>query len=180
LCNRFLNTKRALVESGELTNRSWEDSKAACDLSVSHFGKDRLVADLDPEDFTSLRRKMARKWGPVTLGNVIQRVRVAIKFASDNGLIDRPVQYGREFKRPSRKVVRIDRARKGPKLFTADDIRPLLAAAGGAMRAMILLGINAGFGNADCGRLSQSAVDLESGIIDFPRPKTGIPRRCPL
>jgi integrase len=180
LCNRFLNAKRALVDSGELTKRSWQDYKDACDLSVSHFGKGRLVADLDPEDFAALRKKMAKKWGPVTLGNVIQRIRVAFKFAWDNGLIDRPVRYGQEFKRPSRKVVRIDRAKKGPKLFTADEIRRLLTAAGTAMRAMILLGINSGFGNADCGHLHLSAVDLEAGIIDFPRPKTGIARRCPL
>jgi len=90
------------------------------------------------------------------------------------------VRYGQEFKRPSRKVVRIDRARKGPKLFTADEIRRLLASAGISMRAMILLGINCGFGNADCGHLPLSAVDLETCLIDFPRPKTGIPRRCPL
>lgn len=37
-----------------------------------------------------------------------------------------------------------------------------------------------GFGNAHCGHLPRSAVDLEGGFIDFPRPKTGIPRRCPL
>jgi hypothetical protein len=45
---------------------------------------------------------------------------------------------------------------------------------------MILLGINGGFGNAGCGHLPLSAVDLEAGMIDFPQPKTGIPRRCPL
>src|SRR5215470_17827691 len=74
LCNQFLNAKRALVESGELTDRSWEDYKDACDLIVPHFGKGRLAADLDPEDFAALRSKMAKKWGPVTLGNVIQRI----------------------------------------------------------------------------------------------------------
>jgi integrase len=37
-----------------------------------------------------------------------------------------------------------------------------------------------GFGNADCATLPLSAVDLQAGVIDFPRPKTGIPRRCPL
>src|SRR5262249_55530521 len=42
------------------------------------------------------------------------------------------------------------------------------------------LGINCGFGNADCGTLPLSAVDLDGGFIDYPRPKTGIPRRCPL
>jgi integrase len=45
---------------------------------------------------------------------------------------------------------------------------------------MILLGVNCGFGNADCGTLPLSALGLERGWIDFPRPKTGIGRRCPL
>jgi integrase len=48
------------------------------------------------------------------------------------------------------------------------------------MQAMILLGINCGFGNADCGMLPLSAVDLNSGWINYPRPKTGIPRRAAL
>src|SRR5262245_32033652 len=135
LCNQFLNAKRARLETGESTNRSWQDYKDACDLVLSHFGKSRLVADLDPQDFAALRSKLAKRWGPVTLGNVIQRMRVAFKFAFDKGLIDRPVRYGQNFKRPSRKVVRIDRARKGPKLFSADEIRRLLAAASVQLKA---------------------------------------------
>jgi integrase len=138
------------------------------------------VADLDPDDFAALRNKMAKKWGPVTLGNVIQRIRVVFKFAADDGLIDRPLRYGQSFKGPSRKVVRIDRARKGPKLFTPEEICRLLGAAGAQLKAMILLGINGGLGNADCGQLPLSAVNLDTSIIDFPRPKTGIPCRCPL
>jgi integrase len=180
LCNRFLSVKQALVNSGELTNRSWQDYKAACDLIVASFGKGRLVADLDPEDFERLRDKLARRWGPVTLGNVIQRIRVVFKYASDSVLIDRPVKYGQSFKRPSRKVVRIDRAKKGPKLFLAEEVRRLIDAAGPAMKAMVLLGINGGLGNADCGQLPRSAVDLDRAVIDFPRPKTGVARRVPL
>jgi integrase len=45
---------------------------------------------------------------------------------------------------------------------------------------MILLGVNCGFGNADCGTLPQSALDLERGWVNYPRPKTGIERRAPL
>src|SRR5262249_47279903 len=126
------------------------------------------------------RNKLAKRWGPGTLGNVINRMRVAFKYASDNGLIDRPVRYGSAFKRPSRKTLRIDKAKKGPKLFTAEEVRCLLDAASPQVEAMVLLGINCGFGNADCGTLPQRAVDLDNGIIDYPRPKTGIPRRCPL
>src|SRR6476659_9089707 len=33
LCNQFLAAKLALVQSGELANRTWEDYKAACDLN---------------------------------------------------------------------------------------------------------------------------------------------------
>jgi integrase len=193
MCNKFLRAKAASRDAGELTPRSWQDYKDACVLLVGHFGKGRFVADLDPEDFAELRKKMAGRWGPGTLGNVINRMRVAFKFASDNGLIDRPVRFGSSFKRPSKKTLRIDKAKKGQKLFTPVEVRALVDGAlvvgkegpelvqpGSQVKAMILLGINCGFGNADCGTLPLSAVDLEAGIIDYPRPKTGIPRRCPL
>src|SRR5262249_10351183 len=84
------------------------------------------------------------------------------------------------FKRPSKKTLRVHRAGKGAKLFTTEEIRRLIDAAGLQVKAIILLGINCGLGNADCGKLPLAAVDLERGIIDFPRPKTGILRRCPL
>jgi integrase len=90
------------------------------------------------------------------------------------------MRFGPGFARPSKKTYRLERARQGPKLFTAVEIRRLLHAAGASMKAMMLLGINAGFGNADCGNLPLKALDLERGWIDYPRPKTGIPRRCPL
>jgi integrase len=192
LCNDFLNAKQALVDSSELTHRSWQNYKETCVLVLEQFGKARLVADLDPDDFADLRKAMVGKgWGAVTLGNCIQRVRVLFKFAFDNGAIDRPVRYGQNFKTPSRKTVRIDRAKKGPKLFTAEEVRaltdgvlvvghegPELVHPGKAMRAMVLLGINCGLGNADCGRLRKSDLDLAAGVIDYPRPKTGIKRRC--
>lgn len=94
LANAFLNAKKALVESDELTDRSWRDYKATADVVVAHLGKGRLAADVGPDDFAALRAKMARWWGPVALGNAIQRVRSVFKFAAEVGLIDRPVIYG--------------------------------------------------------------------------------------
>jgi integrase len=123
---------------------------------------------------------MAKRWGPVRLGNTIQRVRSVFKYAADSDLITRPVRFGPGFARPSAKTLRLHRAKQGPKLFTAEEIRRMIGAGGQPLKAMILLGINAGFGMADCGRLPLSALDLDAGWVDFPRPKTGIPRRCPL
>jgi integrase len=107
-------------------------------------------------------------------------VRCVFKHAFDAGLIDRPIRFGPGFKRPSKKTIRLQRAKQGAKLLSAAEIRSLLSAASVQLRAMILLGVNCGFGNADCATLPRSVVDLEAGLIDYARPKTGIPLRCPL
>jgi integrase len=181
VCNDFLNAKQALVDAGELSARTWADYKQVCDLLVANLGKTRLATDVGPDDFAALRNKVAKRWGPHRLGSkLIQYTRSAFKHALDAGLISTPARFGPGFKRPAKKVLRLARAEGGPKLFTPDEIRRLLDAAGPQLGAMILLGINCGFGNADCGNLPLSAVDVDGAMIDFPRPKTGIPRRCVL
>jgi integrase len=156
------------------------DYKDTTDRLVSAFGKTRLVDDLAADDFEALRAAMAEQWGPHRLGTAIQMVRTVFKYAFESGLIDRPVRYGPQFKKPSASVLRRHRAQQGEKLFASEEIRRMMDAASPQLRAMILLGINCGFGNSDCGNLPLRAVDLEAGLIDYPRPKTGIARRCPL
>jgi integrase len=179
VANAFLNHKRERTESGELAPRTWQEYKATCDLVVGHFGKGR-AGDLAPEDFAELRNRVAERLGPVAPGNAIQRVRCVFKFAYEAGLLPAPVRFGPGFARPSKKVIRLHRAKQGPKLFTAREVRRLIGIAGPALKAMVLLGVNCGFGNADCGNLPRAALDLDGGWVDFPRPKTGIPRRCAL
>jgi integrase len=65
-------------------------------------------------------------------------------------------------------------------LFTAEEVRRLIDAADGPMKAMLLLGINCGFGNSDVGNLPLAALDLDGVWVTFPRPKTAAPRRCSL
>lgn len=180
LCNRFLTAKEHLLETGELTPRTFHDYKSTTDRVVAVFGKRRLVDDLAAEDFATLRADIAKTYGPVALGNEIGRIRVVFKYAFDAGLTDRPVRYGPTFKKPSKKTLRKERQKNGRKDFDAEEIRAMLNAAGTQLRAMILLGVNCGFGNGDVGNLPITAVDFDRGWIDFPRPKTAIERRCPL
>lgn len=180
LCSRFLTAKRHLVDTRELTPRSFADYYATCERIVRVFGRDRLVIDLAAEDFERLRKDISKTLGAVSLGNEIGRVRVVFKYGYDAGLIDRPVRYGPTFKRPSKKTLRQERHAKGERMFEAPQLRKLIAEAGIPLKAMILLGINCGFGNQDVGTLPVGAVDLKGGWIRFPRPKTAIQRRCPL
>ena len=180
LANTFLNHKQALLDAGEMSPRTWAEYKATTDLLVARFGKGRLVADLGTDDFAQLRNAMAKKWGPHRLAKMIQYTRSVFKHGYDAGLMDRPIRFGPGFGRPTKKMLRVHRAKQGPKIFTAEEIRKLLDAAGVQLKAMLLLAVNAGFGNGDCGNLPLSALDLEGGWVNYPRPKTGIERRCPL
>ncbi len=180
LCNHFLTTKRCKIDAGELQPRSFEDYFQACELLIQHFGKDRPVDDLRPDDFARLRSSMAKRWGPVRLKNTITRVRMVFKFALDERLIKQPVVYGQSFATPSAKLLRKIRNEAGPRMFEASELRRILDAADPVIEAMTLLGVNCGFGNTDVASLPQSAVDLDNGWIDYPRPKTEIPRRIPL
>jgi integrase len=180
LCNRFLTAKLRRREAGELGCRMFADYKEVTDLLVASFGRDRPVEDLAAEDFEGLRAKMTERWGPVRLGNAITRVKSLFKYALDNALLDRAPRFGSEFRRPEKAVLRRHRAARGEKMLEAPELRQLIDAASGPVRAILLLGVNCGLGNHDISRLPLSALDLEAGWLDFPRPKTGIARRCPL
>jgi len=178
LANRFLSSKQAARHAGEIVPRTFADYYATCKLLVDQFGKHRLVEDLAGDDFERLRRAMQKTWGPVRVSNEIGRVRVVFKYADDMGLIDRRVRFGPGFKRSSRRLLRKARNGNGPKMFEPDEILALLEAAGVQLRAMILLGVNCGLGNSDCAKLPRSALDLKAGWLNYPKPKTGIERRC--
>lgn len=90
------------------------------------------------------------------------------------------MRYGPTFIRPGKSAIRRERIDKGPRMFEANELRSIIETAGHPLKAMILLALNCGMGNSDCGQLRFHNVDLIRGWIDYPRPKTGVERRCPL
>ena len=185
LVNAFLNFKKSKLDKGELSPRTWINYKETGDLLIGQFGKRRLAADVRPDDFADLQRAMEKRWGPVRVRNYIQQVRSVFKFGFESELLVTPVRFGPGFVRPSKKALRIERAKRGVNMFTAEEIRLMLAGTEkvkptASLRAMILLGANCGYGNADVGTLPMKALDLENGWITYPRPKTGVHRRAAL
>jgi hypothetical protein len=141
VANAFLNEKETRVDTGELSPRTWENYKRTCDDMVKGLGKNRLVNDLRPEDFAALRSELARKLGATGLGNAVQRIHSAFKYAFESELIPRPVNFGPGFRQPSAKTLRLHRAAQGHNLFTAAEVRAMIDAAPTPLRAMILLGV---------------------------------------
>lgn len=180
LSDRFLTTKKRLLNNGELVHRSFLDYYNTCRRLVQFFGKSRLVSDLAADDFESFRVELAKSRGLVALGTEIGRVRTVMKYANDQGLIQSPVRYGQSFHKPSKRALLKARHERGPRMFSPEEIRKMLDTANPTMRTMILLAVNCGFGPSDLARLPMTAIDLKGGWIDYPRPKTGVHRRCPL
>lgn len=180
IANRFLTEKQRLLESGELSKRTFKEYKETCDRVIEAFGKNRTVSTLRPADFSSLRASIAEKWGPVRLGNEVGRIRGVFKYAYEADLIEKPIKFGPSFKKPNAKTLRQHRASQPEKFFEASEIQAMLAVASPVLKAMILLGVNCGFGPNDCGLLKKDAVNLETGFVDYARSKTGAVRRNPL
>lgn len=180
LCNRFLNFKLKRLKTGEITARTFHDYKSSTDRLIAVFGKNRLVDDLAADDFEQLRSDISETRRPVALANEIGRIRVIFNFGVESGLTDKATRYGHAFKKPSKKTIREDKKKNAPRWFDRDEVLMLLSHANSQLKAMILLALNSGFGNTDIGNLPISALDLDAGWIDFPRPKTAIDRRVPL
>lgn len=157
LCNRYLTAKQRRMESAELSPRSFYECKQATDLIIG-LGSTRLVGDLVPADFESLRANMVKKWGPARLGKFVGLIRSVFKYAVENDLNERPVVFGSEFRKPLKAVLRKQKSSDGKKLFTAVEINQILdgttvkgkrgieqevLGASKQLRAAILLGIDA-------------------------------------
>jgi integrase len=180
LANQFLGAKERRVDSGERSARTLYDYKQSCARLVKYFGRDRLVEDIHPTEFEKLRADIAKTRGLVALGNEVQRIRSIFLYASKSKLTPAPIELGPEFVKPDQRDITKRREEIGPRLFSAADLKAILAKASPALKAMTLLGINAGLGNNDCSQLTFARLDLDTGWLNFPRPKTGVTRRCPL
>ena len=178
LCNAFLDSREAKRKAGELSQRTFDDYKATCKRLAKYFGKTRRLDSLGPLDFGPYKAKLQENWNHVTTNNEIGRVRVVLNYGYEIDAIDRPIKTGPGFKKASKKTLKLERRKKPKKLFTATQIQELVAAADEQLRAMILLGINAGYGNADCGRLETSWIDFDQSWLNEVRGKTAVDRHA--
>ncbi len=168
LVNHFLTAKEQQRDAGDISPRSFADYVATGKRVAAAFGIKRLVDDLDATDFQALRARFAKQWGPHRLGGEVQRVRTLFKYGLDVGLYDRPVRIGPTFKRPAARIMRAHRQKSGEKMIEAAELRRIIDTATIPLKAMILLGLNCGYGNSDCGSLPLSAIDLKRGWVDYP------------
>jgi integrase len=191
VCNRFLTSQQRRADAGEIEAHWFDACRRTTEDFARFVGTDRVVEDLGPADFEAYRLKLTRRGltrakglGVHAIDRSVTVVKAIFAYANDMEIIKHPVNLGKAFRGPSaaskRKPQSESRIRNGAKLFDPSEVRRMLGAAGTPLRAMVLLGINGGFGSTDCSRLPISAIRPDTGTIEFARPKNGIERVVPL
>jgi len=119
-------------------------------------------------DDTSIARKTANHY--------IDYVRMLLLWgARVHGIHHPPLGSIQQFS--SRRKAKLGHGRKQDRTpLTWDQLEKLLLAADVTDAALLMLGLNCGFGNSDIGKLKLCDVDLENATISHPRPKTGVHR----
>ncbi len=180
LSNKFLTAKRRQVDTGELSSRMWSEYHQACESVVTTFGKGRSIATLRAADFGKLRASLAKTRGPFALAKQIQMIRTLFAFAYNSEYLEAPIRYGDQFDKPPRRVMRLEKTKAAPKLLDAAAVWKLLDKADPQLKAMILLGLNAAYGQSDCSTLERKAIAARPGWLEAPRQKSGIGRKARL
>lgn len=180
LVNEYLNSKAADVRAGEFAANSLQNAFLACEKIIAHFGRHRVVTDIGKVDFTGYRDALVNAgYAPSTVAQHVTHVKTLFRWGHEAELFENLPKFGKKFK-GNKNSSRRQSGKAPVKMFEPAEIRAMLKAAGVQLKAMIHLGCNCGFGNFDCAQLPQSALDLQGGWVTFPRPKTGVDRRCAL
>jgi integrase len=163
---------------------TWADYETAIDQFLASVGKHRVSSSLRPDDFARCRERWAAKLGPWKLDNRVQSVRTMFRWAAETArLIDRVPWYGDAFHKTApmekRRVQRDHVAAHGERIFTTAELKKIIKAVRGPLRAFVLLGLNGGMYAADIAQLRPADLRKEKAchMIDNDRGKTGVRRR---
>lgn len=176
--NLWLKRCDDLKTAGELQSVTLHEYLRIGRQIVEHFGRNTDPAQLRPTDFAAFRVQIAGQYSQSRLSKIVIVTRMIFKWAFESEHLERIPRFGPDFSVATNRAKRIERASRAKKLFSASDLRALIAAADPKWKAMVLLAINGGLGNADVSRLT---VEQASGPwLETSRGKTGIDRRIPL
>jgi integrase len=154
-----------MVDLNALGSFAYDGVKVA-DLSITEANS--------PDILTAYARSFGG-WRSSGWDSVVSRVSALFRWAVRMEYLDR-FRPGPQFVRPPKQSIRDDRLGTA-KSFTAEQVAKLYAIATGQMKCWIELGICAAFIPSDIAHLTHDVLDLDAGLIDFRRRKTGKVRR---
>jgi len=169
----------AIADKERRTKKRQYGLRKANDQLIRCCGGDRPIKGIGPAEFSRFMTLLEREYVPSTIGWCVANVKAEFRWLWNDAHIDELPRYGNRFQRPSIKKVRLHKEDKkkthGDRFYSAEEIRGLIDACETRLqRCIVLLGINMGFGQADCAALEFNDLDLQHGWLDGFRPKAGM------
>ncbi len=159
-----------------MSRRHVQDVKRTLEAFAEMIGPEKQLAYLTEEDYSAWRASVAKTNGAVSVDNYLRRMKAFLNYAKELKIIAELPRLA--LKKPSQKSLRKCRNERVPQLFTPEELKRMLTYAEPTLRAMILLGLQAGLGNADCALLQTKHI--KGAWVVYPRSKTEVMRRIPL
>ncbi|MFN3192681.1 MAG: tyrosine-type recombinase/integrase [Aureliella sp.] len=178
LCNHWISSKETLLIAGELSKSTYDEYMATCQTLLKTVGKTLPAKLCGPQRFEAVRKALAKRYNANGQSKRITQIRSIFTTAYEDRVLDDPPNFGRAFRKPKAAAFRKLRNAKGDQTFEPAEFHTLYKHANICMRGMMLLGIQAGFGNEECAALPRSAI--KDGWIEWARVKSAVPRRVPL
>jgi len=179
LCNKYVATKEAELQAGEIVKRTFDEWKSVCQMVMDSIPASLPLDKIQPDHFEKLLIAIKSRYSsPNSRGKYTMAVRSLFKYAHDMGMISRQMVYCPGFTKPTAMAYRKHEAAAGDRSLTRDEVLKLLKRADKSMTVCILLGLQCGFSNLECAFLERAAI--KDGWVVMPRVKTAVARRIPL
>lgn len=176
--DEHLDRRLAESERGDIEYTSYLSDRDTCKLIIRSLGRHTPILDLGPTDYARLLASWSAHSVHTRRRNVGYTKRIIRNVFERHGL--GAPYFGPDFKPPSDRALRKHRIAKGDRSLDREHVLRLINNADPRMRALLLLGINGGYGPTDVSHTMCSDVDLGRGRIDHTRKKTGVRRCVPL
>lgn len=164
--------RRANVEAGIIRHVTYTQGYHALLVFLRLIGADRPWTEIQPTEYSEYCRHLGTTYGDYAHNHHLAHVTAFFNACVANGWIPARPNLGPLWRKktPRRKLA--------PRSLTPAEVAKLLKHAKPQLQGMLLLGLNAGMGPADCAELLWEEV--KGGVVRQDRPKTGISRLAPL
>jgi integrase len=173
LCNLYLEHQNSSVQAAQMTASYYRDQVNSLRMLARFLGRHCLVNEISTLDLQNYKKKLLKSRGSAHRVNLnIGIMKAMFHWAKKNDVLENTPNIDA--------VSKVKIVQKERPVFTVKQIEKLLVTANTQMKAMILLGLNCGFGCTDCAELKWKDLDFENGRVKLNRKKTGIARNLPL
>lgn len=168
----------------KLSRRTYDDYMDTLSRFVETVGPKTIAIAAEPSWFTRFSRTIAKKASSSRRRDIIYLTSFfnwAGPGRHSQNFYRTPVNFGPDLVKPDEGKLRQEMAESSTLYESRDYFTALMAVREcPLLYAVGLMALNCAYLGSDITAIPESAVDLETGVVEFPRPKTGIQRKCVL